>query len=218
MVTSPLGQMTGVPAAQSTMSQPSVPASAAGQWTTQAAPAAQLVWHGDAAQVKEQVLPASQTHCPSAHVPEQLLFGSQVTWQGGALQEKSHELPLPQVQVPLAHTAWQLPLSPAQVTWQGGAVQTNRQSSPGGQEQVPFLQPPVTGPQAAASTRARATKKTPPTRMATPERGHYATAFRLPALPAFGAVPDDCASRRPQPSAISESISVFSETPSAVAS
>jgi hypothetical protein len=43
VVTSPLGQMTGVPAAQSTMSQPSVPASAAGQWTTQAAPAAQLV-------------------------------------------------------------------------------------------------------------------------------------------------------------------------------
>jgi hypothetical protein len=54
--------MTGVPAAQSTMSHPSVPASAAGQWTTQAAPAAQLVWHGDAAQVKLQVLPAPQTH------------------------------------------------------------------------------------------------------------------------------------------------------------
>lgn len=62
VVTSPLGQMTGAPAAQSTMSHPSVPASAAGQWTTQAAPAAQLVWQGDAAQVKLQVLPASQTH------------------------------------------------------------------------------------------------------------------------------------------------------------
>jgi hypothetical protein len=62
VVTSPLGQMTGVPAAQSTMSHPSVPARAAGQWTTQAAPAAQLVWHGDAAQVKLHVLPAPQTH------------------------------------------------------------------------------------------------------------------------------------------------------------
>lgn len=79
MVTSPLGQMTGVPAAQSTMSHPSVPASAAGQWTTQAAPAAQLVWQGDDAQVNAQVLPASQTHCPFAQVPEQLLFASQVT-------------------------------------------------------------------------------------------------------------------------------------------
>ena len=79
VMTSPLGQMTGAPAAQSTMSHPSVPASAAGQWTTQAAPAAQLVWQGDAEQVNEQVLPASQTHCPLAHVPEQLLFGSQVT-------------------------------------------------------------------------------------------------------------------------------------------
>lgn len=93
-------------------------------------------------------------------MPEQLLFGSQVTWQGGALQAKAHELPLPQVQVPFAHTAWQLPLSPAQVAWQGGAVQTNRQSSPGGHEQVPLRQPLVTGPQAAASTRARATKRT----------------------------------------------------------
>jgi hypothetical protein len=63
------------------------------------------VWQGDAEQVNEQVLPASHTHCPSAHVPEQLLCGSQVTWQGGALQAKSHELPLPQVQVPFAHTA-----------------------------------------------------------------------------------------------------------------
>ncbi len=79
MVTSPLGQMTGAPAAQSTMSHPSVPASAAGQRTTQAAPAAQLVWQGDAEQVNVQVLPASQTHCPLAHVPEQLLFGSHVT-------------------------------------------------------------------------------------------------------------------------------------------
>jgi hypothetical protein len=26
-----------------------------------------------------QVLPASQTHCPLAHVPEQLLFGSHIT-------------------------------------------------------------------------------------------------------------------------------------------
>lgn len=43
VVTSPLGQITGVPAAQSTMSQPSVPARAAGQWTTQRAPPAQLV-------------------------------------------------------------------------------------------------------------------------------------------------------------------------------
>jgi len=118
------------------------------------------VWQGDAAQVKLQVLPASQTHWPSAHVPEQLLFGSQVTWQGGALQAKAHELPLPQVQVPFAHTAWQLPLSPAQVAWQGGALQTNRQSSPGGHEQVPLRQPLVTGPQAAASIRPRATKRT----------------------------------------------------------
>jgi hypothetical protein len=104
-MTSPLGQMTGVPAAQLTMSHPSVPASAAGQWTTQAAPMAQLVWQGDAAQVNAQVLPVSQTHCPFAQVPEQLLLGSQVTWQGGVWQAKSHELPLPQVQVPFAHTA-----------------------------------------------------------------------------------------------------------------
>ena len=138
VMTSPLGQMTGAPAAQSTMSHPSVPASAAGQWTTQAAPVSQLVWHGDVAQVKSQVLPASQTHCPFAHVPEQLLFGSHVTWQGGVWQAKSQELPLPQVQVPLAHTAWQLLLFPSQVAWQGGAVQTNRQSSPCGQEQVPL--------------------------------------------------------------------------------
>ena len=138
MVTSPLGQMTGAPAAQSTMSHPSVPASATGQWTTQAAPAAQLVWQGEARQVNAQVLPVSQTHCPLAHVPEQLLFGSHVTWQGGALQAKSHELPLPQVQVPFAQTAWQLPLFPSQVAWQGGAVQVNRQSSPGGQAQVPL--------------------------------------------------------------------------------
>ena len=138
MVTSPLGQMTGVPAAQSTMSHPSVPASAAGQWTTQAALAAQLVWQGDAEQVNAQVLPVSQTHCPLAHVPEQLLFGSHVTWQGGVWQEKSHELPLPQVQVPFAQTAWQLPLFPAQVAWQGGAVQTKRQSSPAGQVQLPL--------------------------------------------------------------------------------
>ena len=116
VVTSPLGQTTGAPAAQSTMSHPSVPASAAGQWTTQAAPAAQLVWQGDDAQVNVQLLPAPQTHWPSAQVPEQLLCGSQVTWQGGAWQLKSHELPLPQVQVPFAHTAWQLPLLPSQVT------------------------------------------------------------------------------------------------------
>ncbi len=69
----------GVPAAQSTMSHPSVPASAEGQWTTQAAPAAQLVWQGDDEQVNEQTLPVPQTHWPSAHVPEQLLSGSQVT-------------------------------------------------------------------------------------------------------------------------------------------
>jgi hypothetical protein len=37
------------------------------------------VWQGDAEQVNVQLLPASQTHCPFAHVPEQLLFGSQVT-------------------------------------------------------------------------------------------------------------------------------------------
>jgi hypothetical protein len=79
VVTSPLGQTVGAPAAQSTMSHPSVPASAAGQWTTQAAPAAQLVWQGDDAQVKSHALPAPQTHWPSAHVPEQLLPGSQVT-------------------------------------------------------------------------------------------------------------------------------------------
>ena len=138
MVTSPLGQMTGVPAAQSTMSHPSVPASASGQWTTQEAPAAQLVWQGDAEQVNVQVLPASQTHCPFAHVPEQPLFGSHVTWQGGVWQAKSHELPLPQVHVPFAHTAWQLPLFPSHVAWQGGAVQTNRQLSPEGQVQVPL--------------------------------------------------------------------------------
>ena len=78
-MTSPLGQTTGAPAAQSTMSHPSVPARATGQWTTQAAPAAQLVWQGDAEQVNEQVLPVPHTHCPSAQVPEQLLPGSQVT-------------------------------------------------------------------------------------------------------------------------------------------
>ncbi len=105
VMTSPLGQVTGVPAAQSTMSHPSVPASAAGQCTTQAAPMAQLVWQGDAKQVNAQVLPVSQTHCPLAQVPEQLLLGSHVTWQGGVWQAKSHELPLPQVQVPFAHTA-----------------------------------------------------------------------------------------------------------------
>jgi hypothetical protein len=88
--------------------------------------------------VNAQVLPVSQTHCPLAHVPEQLLFGSHVTWQGGAWQEKLHELPLPQVHVPFAQTAWQLALFPSQVAWQGGAVQTNRQSSPDGQAQVPL--------------------------------------------------------------------------------
>ena len=154
-MTSPLGQTTGAPAAQSTMSQPSVPASATGQWTTQAAPAAQLVWQGEAAQVKAQVLPAPHTHWPSAQVPEQLLWGSQVTWQGGAWQVKSHELPLPQVQVPFAQTAWQPSLSPAQVTWQGGAVQTKRHASPDGQVQVPPWQPPVTGPQATSATASR---------------------------------------------------------------
>jgi hypothetical protein len=165
VVTSPLGQITGVPAAQSTMSHPSVPASAAGQWTTQAAPVAQLVWQGDAEQVNVQVLPVSQTHCPSAHVPEQLLFGSQVTWQGGVWQVKSHELPLPQVHVPLAQTAWQLLLFPLQVAWQGGALQTNRQSSPDGQVQVPLLHPPTTGLQPAASTSARAAQRPAPKRM-----------------------------------------------------
>jgi hypothetical protein len=150
-MTSPLGQMTGAPAAQSTMSQPWVPASAAGQWTTQRAPAAQVVWHGDARQVNVQALPESQTHCPLAHVPVQLLFGSQVTWQGGALQVKSHALPLPQVQVPFAHTAWHSLLFPSHVAWQGGAVQTKRQSSPAGQAQVPLWQPPtMRAPHAAA--------------------------------------------------------------------
>ena len=78
-ITSPLGQTTGAPAAQSTMSQPSVPASAAGQCTTHRAPAAQVVWQGDAMQVNVQALPDSQTHCPLAQVPVQLLFASQVT-------------------------------------------------------------------------------------------------------------------------------------------
>jgi hypothetical protein len=164
-MTSPLGQITGVPAAQSTMSHPSVPASAAGQWTTQAAPAAQLVWHGDAEQVNVQVLSVSQTHCPFAHVPEQLLFGSHVTWQGGVWQAKSQELSLPQVHVPFAHIAWQLLLLPLQVAWQGGAVQTNRQSSPDGQVQVPLLQPTTTGLQAVASTSARTAKRPAPQRM-----------------------------------------------------
>lgn len=63
-----------------------------------------------------QSLPASHTHWPSAHVPEQLLFGSQVTWQGGAAQVNAHELPPPQVQVPLAQAASQFGLSPSQVT------------------------------------------------------------------------------------------------------
>lgn len=148
------------------------------------------------------------------------------------MQAKSHELPLPQVQVPFAHTAWQLPLLPWQIAWQGGATQTNRQSSPEGQEQVPFPQLPTTGPQAAASTSAKAAKRPAtrpaPKRVRTPNRlsqmyfsartSAYATAFRLPALPAFDVAPDDCASRRPQPSAISESMSVLSDTPSAVAS
>ena len=61
-MTSPLGQVTGVPAAQSTMSHPSVPARAAGQWTRQRAPSAQLVWQGDVRQVNVQSLPASHTH------------------------------------------------------------------------------------------------------------------------------------------------------------
>jgi len=126
---------------------------------------AQLVWQGDAEQVNVQVLFVSQTHCPSAHVPEQLLFGSHVTWHGGVWQAKSHELPLPQVHVPFAHTAWQLLLLPLQVAWQGGAVQTNRQSSPVGQVQVPLLQPPTTGLQAAASMSARAAKRPAPARM-----------------------------------------------------
>jgi hypothetical protein len=59
---SPPGQMTGGPAPQSTMSHPWVPASAAGQCTRQRAPAAQLVWQGDARQVNVQALPDAQTH------------------------------------------------------------------------------------------------------------------------------------------------------------
>jgi hypothetical protein len=74
------------------------------------------VWQGEARQVNAQVLPAPQVHCPSAQLPEQVLFAAQVTWQGGAEQAKSQLLPLPQVQVPFAHTAWQLGLSPSQVT------------------------------------------------------------------------------------------------------
>jgi len=149
------------------MSQPSVPASAAGQCTTHRAPAAQVVWQGDAMQVNVQALPDSQTHCPSAQVPVQLLFGSQVTWHGGALQVKSHALPLPQVQVPFAHTALQLALFPSQVAWQGGAVQTKRQSSPAGQAQVPLWQPPTTcGPHAAPlSASASANKRISSRRM-----------------------------------------------------
>ncbi|HEY5089875.1 MAG TPA: hypothetical protein VIK30_07890 [Polyangia bacterium] len=42
VVVAPSGQTTGAPAAQSTMSHPCVPAKAAGQWTTQLAPAAQV--------------------------------------------------------------------------------------------------------------------------------------------------------------------------------
>jgi hypothetical protein len=108
--------MTGAPAAHETMSQPWVPASAAGQCTTQLAPAAQLVWQGEAAQVKLQWLSSPQVHWPLAQVPLQVVCGSHVTWQGGAWQVKLQWLPVPQVQVPLAQTAWQLGLSPSQVT------------------------------------------------------------------------------------------------------
>ena len=115
MTASPFGQTTGAPAAHETMSQPSVPASAAGQWTTQLAPAAQLVWQGEAVQVNVHLLSSPQVHWPSAQVPLQVVCGSQVTWQGGAWQAKLQWLPLPHVQVPLAQTAWQLGLSPSQV-------------------------------------------------------------------------------------------------------
>jgi hypothetical protein len=125
VVSVPSGQMTGVPAAQSTISQLEVPARPAGQWTRQLAPAAQLVWHGEDMQVKSQVLPAPHVHWPSAQTPVQALLASQVTWQGGASQVKLHWLPLPQVQVPLAQAAVQVGLSPSQVTWQGGASQVN---------------------------------------------------------------------------------------------
>ena len=51
-----------------------------------------------------------------------------------------------------------------------------------------------------------------------PLPAHQATALRLPTLLTFRALPAACASRRPHPSAIRDSIRVLIETPSAVAS
>jgi hypothetical protein len=79
VVAFPPGQMTGGPAAQSTMSQAWVPAKPAGHKTTHCAPAAQVEWQGEAEQVNVQVLPAPQTHWPLAHVPLHWVLAAQVT-------------------------------------------------------------------------------------------------------------------------------------------
>jgi hypothetical protein len=83
VVALPLGQMTGAPSAQATMSQACVPAPPAEQNTTHDAPGLHVVWQGEVAQVKVHVLSSPQTHWPLAHVPEQSLCAAQVTWQGG---------------------------------------------------------------------------------------------------------------------------------------
>jgi hypothetical protein len=83
VVALPLGQMTGAPSAQATMSQACVPAPPAEQNTTHDAPGLHVVWQGEEAQVNVHVLSSPQTHWPLAQVPEQSLCAAQVTWQGG---------------------------------------------------------------------------------------------------------------------------------------
>ena len=46
------------------------------------------MWQGDAEQVSAQVLPASQTHCPLAQVPEQLPVSVRTSHGGGRLAGK----------------------------------------------------------------------------------------------------------------------------------
>jgi hypothetical protein len=140
VVAAPLGQTTGSPVAQDTMSQSSVPAVAAGHVTTQVEPAAQLVWQGPAEQVNWQLLFGPQLHMPSAHVPaHEGLSPAQVTWQGGAPQRKSQRAFSAQVQSPFAHVPLHVDLS-SHSTWQGGATHSISQLSPAAHSHVPLEQ------------------------------------------------------------------------------
>jgi hypothetical protein len=114
------GHTVASPAAHSVISQPCVPASPFGQWTTHVAPAAHVVWHGPLSQVNSQVLPGPQAQDPFAQVPEHDgLSPWQVTWQGGAPQANAQVEPTPQVHAPFAQVALHEAPSP-QPTLHGG--------------------------------------------------------------------------------------------------